>query len=190
MKKRPVKYLFFGFLNVAYIEKNMNPKTTQAYNRLKGLLHGVFLDRRVNRNEIMELRDWCYANEELATDGPFKDFFHEIKAILDTNVVTAEEILDMNVILTKYRKHFVPKDQAVADINFLRGICYGILADGEINKHEVYMLKTWLEENAHLCMDAPYKDFYDIISKVLEDGKVDYEESKTLEKLFKDFLNP
>lgn len=168
----------------------MNPKTTQAYNRLKGLLHGVFLDRRVNRNEIMELKDWCYAHEELASnDGPFKDFFHEIKAILDTNVVTAEEVLDMNVILTKYRKHFIPKDQAVADINFLRGICYGILADGEINKHEVYMLKAWLQDNEHLCVASPFKEFYEIITKVLEDGKVDNDEAKALEKLFKDFLS-
>lgn len=167
----------------------MNSKTTQAYNRLKGLLHGVFLDRRVNRNEIMELKDWCFAHEELATDGPFKGFYTEIKSILDTGVVTSEEILDLNVILTKYRKHFIPKDQATADINFLRGICYGILADGEINRHEIYMLKTWLTENEHLCVDAPYKDFYAIITKVLEDGKVDKEETKALEKLFKDFLN-
>ncbi|MHA7128183.1 hypothetical protein [Algoriphagus namhaensis] len=167
----------------------MNPKTTQAYNRLKGLLHGVFLDRRVNRNEIMELRDWCYAHEELATDGPFKDFFHEIKAILDTGVVTAEEILDMNVILTNYRKHFIPVDQATADINFLKGICYGMLADGEINKHEAYMLKTWLLENEHLCNERPYKDFYDIITSVLEDNHLDHEEAKMLKKLFTDFLN-
>ncbi|MDN3203308.1 hypothetical protein [Algoriphagus sediminis] len=167
----------------------MNPKTTQAYNRLKGLLHGVFLDRHVNRNEIMELKDWCYAHEELATDGPFKDFFYEIKAILDTGVVTAEEILDMNVILTDYRKHFIPKDQAIADINFLKGICYGILADGEINKHEVYMLKTWLKENEHLCTEPPYKNFYIIITKVLEDNKVDQEEAKMLKQLFSDFLS-
>ncbi len=166
----------------------MNPNTTQAYNKLKGLLHGVFLDRKVSRHEIMELKDWLLNHEDLATEDPFKAFFLEIKAIIDPGVVTAEEILDMNVILSNYRKHFIPKDQAAADINFLKGICYGILADGEVNKHEVYMLKTWLKDNEHLCTDPPYSDFFDIITKVLEDNVVDYEEQKMLKKLFSDFL--
>lgn len=148
----------------------------------------VFLDGRVTREEILQLKGWCNHYEHLAKEKPFSDFFSEIKRILQDGVVTAEEILDMKVILSKYRKFFINPDTKIADLNFLQGICYGIIADGEVNKHEVYMLKNWLEENEHLSKEEPFSKFHKIITRVLEDGKVDHKESKELKELFTRFL--
>lgn len=166
----------------------MDPIKQEAFNNLNGMIHGVFLDGKVTREEILQLKGWCNHYEHLASEQPFSDLFAEIKSILDDGVVTAEEILDMKVILSKYRKQFRSKDDNAADLHFLQGICYGIIADGEVNKHEVYMLKKWLEENDHLSEDEPYSSFHKIILKVLEDGKVDNEESNQLKSLFTRFL--
>lgn len=166
----------------------MNPNTQEAFENFKGMIHGVFLDGRVTREEILQLKGWCNHYEHLSSEKPFSDFFSEIKSILQDGVVTAEEILDMKVILSKYRKYFINPDAKNADLHFLQGICYGIIADGEVNKHEVYMLKNWLEENEHLSNEEPYKKFHKIILRVLEDGKVDNEESKELQELFTKFL--
>ncbi|MCH6199448.1 hypothetical protein MMU07_07660 [Aquiflexum sp. LQ15W] len=163
-------------------------KTQKPFNHLKGIIHGISSDGRITRGEFTEMKLWCQAHQGLCEESPFKEFFTEVKAILDGGMMTAEEIMELKSILKKYESELSVSESKEAKIHFLQGICYGILADAEINKYEVTVLKKWLEENNTVLGLSPFKEMYALLSRVMEDGKVDIEEEKELKKYFLEVL--
>jgi hypothetical protein len=163
-------------------------KTQKPFNHLKGILHGISSDGRITRGEFTELKLWCQAHEGLCEASPFKEFFAEVKEILDGGTMTAEEIFELKNILKKYETELSVSGSLEAKINFLQGICYGILGNEEINKYEVTVLKKWLEENSAVLGKSPFKEMHALLTKVMDDGKVDIEEEKELKRYFEELL--
>jgi len=163
-------------------------KTQKPFNHLKGIIHGISSDGRITRGEFNEMKLWCQAHEGLCEESPFKEFYTEVKEILNGGTMTAEEIFELKTITEKYESELSISESTEAKIQFLQGICYGILADGEINKYEVQVLKKWLEENATVLERSPFKEMHTLLIAIMDDGKVDIGEEKNLKKYFLEVL--
>jgi hypothetical protein len=163
-------------------------KTQKPFNHLKGIIHGISSDGRITRGEFAEMKLWCQAHEGLCEKSPFKEFFEEVKAILDGGTMTAEEIFELKGVLGKYEAELSVSESIEAKIHFLQGICYGILSDEQINKYEVIVLKKWLEENNSVLDRSPFKEMHALLTGVMEDGQVDISEEKELKAYFLDVL--
>ncbi|MFD2202697.1 hypothetical protein [Shivajiella indica] len=163
-------------------------KTQKPFNHFKGIIFGISSDGRITRGQFQEMKLWCQAHEGLCQQSPFKEFFEEIKSILDGGTMTSEEIDELKSILKKYKSQLSVPETVEARIQMLQGICYGILADEQINKYEIYVLKKWLEENTTMLSLSPFKEMYAILTDVMDDGQVDIKEEKELKKYFSEIL--
>jgi hypothetical protein len=163
-------------------------KTQKPFNHFKGIIHGISSDGRISRGQFEEMKLWCQAHGGLCNQSPFKEFFEEIKSILDGGIMTSEEIDEMKTIINKYESQLSVSETVEARIQMLQGICYGILADEQINKYEIYVLKKWLEENNTMLGLSPFKEMHALLTDVMEDGQVDIIEEKELKKYFLEIL--
>ncbi|WP_373521501.1 hypothetical protein [Aquiflexum sp.] len=163
-------------------------KTQKPFNHFKGIIHGISSDGRITRGQFEEMKLWCQAHKGLCQESPFKEFFEEIKSILDGGTMTSEEIDEMKTILKKYESQLSISETVESRIQMLQGICYGILADEQINKYEIYVLKKWLEENNSMLSLSPFKEMHAILTVVMDDGQVDIKEEKELKKRFLEIL--
>lgn len=159
-------------------------KTQKPFNHLKGIIHGISSDGKITRGQFQELKLWCQAHEALCEESPFKEFFEEIKSILDGGKMTSEEIDEMKTILKKYESQLSVSESVEERIQVLQGICYGILADEQVNKYEIYALKKWLEENNTMLGISPFKEMHALLTEVMDDSQVDIKEEKELKKYF------
>jgi hypothetical protein len=170
------------------MDNNFLTQTQVAFHNLNGLVNGIAIDGRITRSEYEVLKAWCQTHEGLCSAEPFSSFFAEIATKVQTGTIGSEEIFELKEILENYAPKFKEKDKTKADLHFLQGICYGIMADGDINKYELEMLKKWLDENSHLRETYPFKEIAEVVGKVIADGKIDPEEYKFLVTYFKEFL--
>ncbi|MFC5624289.1 hypothetical protein [Algoriphagus winogradskyi] len=170
------------------MENNFLTQTQVAFHNLNGLVNGIAMDGRITRNEYEALKAWCQTHEGLCTQEPFDSFYKEISAKVRIGTVGAEEIYELKEILEKHAPNFEETDKTKADLHFLQGVCYGIMADGDINKYEIEMLKKWMDENDHLSASYPFNEIHEVVENAIEKGKIDSEEYKDLVKYFKEFL--
>ncbi|MFT6893733.1 MAG: hypothetical protein ACI8YP_000990 [Algoriphagus sp.] len=59
------------------------------------------------------------------------------------------------------------------------------MADDEINKYELDMLKGWLKHEISLITKEPFKGTLELITKVMSNNQVSNEEYKELKAYFK-----
>lgn len=170
------------------METNFLTQTQIAFHNLNGLVNGIAMDGRITRNECEALKAWCHTHEGLCSQEPFNSLFEEIASKVKTGNIGSEEIFELKEILNKYGSKFEEKDKTKADLHFLQGVCYGIMADGDINKYEIEMLKKWMDENSHLKETYPFQKIYDVVADAIGKGKIDSDEYKELVKYFKEFL--
>ncbi len=166
--------------------KNMeaSDQLEKPFNHLKGMIFGIGSDGVINRSEFNEMKLWCQAHQGLCEIEPFGNFFSKIKSILDQGVLSAEEIFEMNQIIKKYQPTLSPDATEEAELHFFQGICYGILADGEINKYELDMLKSWLSNKVSLSKKEPFKGMLELVNKVMENNQVSDAEHLELKAYF------
>ncbi|RAI88450.1 TerB family tellurite resistance protein [Algoriphagus yeomjeoni] len=170
------------------METNFLTQTQVAFHNLNGLVNGIAIDGRITRNEYEALKAWCHTHEGLCSQEPFNSFFEEISTKVKTGNVGSEEIYELKEILKKHALNFEEKDKTKADLHFLQGVCYGIMADGDINKYEIEMLKKWMDENNQLSETYPFNEIYEVVATAISKGKIDSEEYKELVKYFKEFM--
>jgi len=159
----------------------------KAFNLLKGIVEGIYIDKKINEAEIQELDNWCIEYEHLSHLNPFDDLVVNIQMIINDNVVDIEEIEGMKWLCDKFSEGISYYDVFTSDLQILQGICHGIIADGKIKDEEVTNLKKWLDENEHLNSFYPYDEIYSLLLDVLEDNKIDEIERKLLLKYFSEF---
>jgi len=63
-----------------------------------------------------------------------------------------------------------------------------VIADGDINKYELEMLKKWMDENEQLKETYSFKEIFKVVVNAISKGKIDSDEYKFLLKHFKEFL--
>jgi predicted DNA-binding protein YlxM (UPF0122 family) len=98
--------------------------------------------------------------------------------------MTSEEIFEMNQLIKKYQPLLSPDQSPDAELHFLQGICYGILADDDINKYELDKLKSWLKNDISLTEKEPFKGMLELVTKVMQNNHVSNEEYKALKAYF------
>ena len=64
--------------------------------------------------------------------------------------------------------------------NELVGLCRGLLADGHVDLGEAVFLKDWIERNAQFVGDYPFREIYALLADILQDGRIDADESADL----------
>lgn len=170
------------------MENNFLTQTQVAFHNLNGLVNGIAIDGRITRSEYEVLKAWCQTHQGLCDEEPFSTFFKEISAKIKTGTFGSEEIVELKEILEKHALNFQEDDKVKADLHFLQGVCYGIMADGDINKYEIEMLKKWMDENEHLSATYPFNEIYEVVEEVIKAGKIETEEYKSLVKYFKEFM--
>lgn len=152
--------------------------------QLAGLIYGISLDGVVSQNELHALKSWCHEHEPLCEMSAFKKLHSEVKPIIDDGRVNSEEIQELKQIINNFLEETGAKHEVEPNLYFLNGIFKGILASGDINTYEIYKLNQWLEQNDQLKNSAPFDELFALIAEVLEDKKVDDEESVRLKTLF------
>lgn len=170
------------------MKNNFLTQTQVAFHNLNGLVNGISVDGRITISEYEALKAWCQTHQGLRSGEPFSTFYDEILSKVKAGAFGAEEIYELKEILGKHAQNFAEKDKTKADLHFLQGVCYGIMADGDINNYEIEMLKKWMDENKHLSTTYPFNEISEVVKKVLEDGKIDEEEYRFLVRYFKEFL--
>ncbi len=163
-------------------------KTQKPFNHLKGIIHGISGDGIISRAEFNEIKLWCQAHEGLCEESPFREFFEEVKIILEGGTMTSEEIWELKKIIDEHEFNLSKPDSKEAKLEFLQGVCYGILADEQINKYEVDVLRNWLNENEELLDKSPFKEMQKLLDKVMSNGRVDPNEEKELRSCFKQVI--
>jgi hypothetical protein len=166
------------------MENPTNLETKKAALQLAGLIYGVSLDGVIDRNEFHALKSWCAEFEPLCEQQGFQQLHSKINPIIQDGKVNAEEIEDIKVIINEFLDDLGARKGVAANLYFLNGIFKGILASGVVNTYEMYKLNQWLEKNDHLKTSAPFDEVFSLIQEVLEDKKVDNEESVKLKAYF------
>jgi hypothetical protein len=170
------------------MEENITIKTQVAFHNLNGLINGIAMDGRITKGEFDAIKSWCQTHEELIVEDSFKSLHNKVIEKIADGVLGTEEIIEIKEILDSFAPKFEEKDKTKADLHFLQGLCYGIMADGDINKYELNLLQKWLSDNSHLSDTYPFNEITGVVKKVVEIGKLGNEEYKYLVKYFKEFL--
>lgn len=175
-------------------EKELNIITSRAradkaISSLKGILIGINLDKKVNKEEINELQKWASSHKGLINRNPFKEFMTIIEETVSNNIPVTETIEDLFWLCQKYENDNFYYNGVTSDLQILHGICHGILADGVIDQKEIYELQKWLEENTHLSTYYPYDEIRSLILSIVSDGKVEEEEKLVLKAYLNQFVN-
>ncbi len=168
---------------------NINPKITKAFNHFKGIIHAIGSDGVVTRNEYNDLKLWCKAHEGICTDPPFNLFYEEVKTIIDTGIMTSEELQDMIGIMQRFETKFQIGDESNSHLHYLQGLCYGILADDQINKYELELLQKWLENNGHYLEKPQFKSLYGMLLQMSDIDTLNPEQHKIMRISLTEIVN-
>lgn len=164
-------------------------RADKAIFTLKGILLGINLDGEVTPEEVNELSKWAIEHNFLINKNPFNEFMSLIIEATNNNIPTKEAIQDLYWLSQKYEADTYYFNGLTSDLQLLQGICHGILADGILNDTEIRNLNTWLKSNRHLKSYYPYDEIRLLLSRIMEDKKIDDEERLLLKALLSQFVN-
>ncbi len=114
-----------------------------------------------------------------------------------------DDIKDKQVIFSKLHHHkkFKDDDGQPLNNNFngeanktkalfnLKGILQGVVADSQLNQHELLFLDNWLKNQGDLQDDGDVVDLLDLISDILEDKVITEDELIELNLLINDVVH-
>jgi len=145
--------------------------------RLKGLLIGISIDKKINDSEISNLYQWIMENEYLHYREPFKSTILLLNKILADGVITEDELNELYDWCQYYSgKCHIPEEYATRAIRMLHGAVHGIAIDGNVTDQEIINFKAWLEDYKTFKDIWPFCDFITLVDYILEDGKITAQE--------------
>lgn len=160
----------------------------KAFKTLEGILTGISLDNKIEKEEINELRQWCGAHIGLIDRPPFNEAIPMILTIIEDNEVDEDELNDLLWFSKSLSGKSIYYDVITSDIQILHGILHGILSDNVITKSEIEELKTWMNDNKQLIGTFPYDEIIALVDYVLQDNRLDKSEVDLLKVFFSDFI--
>ncbi|MFC3414962.1 hypothetical protein [Algoriphagus hitonicola] len=155
---------------------------------LAGLIYGISLDGHVNKNEFDKLKTWCENHEHLCEQEEFKVLHEQVNPIIQSGIVTNEEIADLKDILNDFLKKTGAHEDEKLNLFFLHGLFEGILASGEVNTYEVFKLNQWIQKNEHLKDQKPFDELHQMIGQVLKNHRISNEDGVKLKSFFSDLM--
>ncbi len=113
-------------------------------NILKGILSGISIDEEIGQKEIDELSNWCSLLGEYSDKTPFNELLPIISDALSDNILTPEEIEDINWVIDNFisKKRNNYYDPITHGLQNLQGLLHGIFADNYITDDEIKLLKN------------------------------------------------
>lgn len=125
---------------------------------LEGLLLGIRADGRVDGDELALLVRWVDAAEPFATRPPFTELVQVVRAVVQSGVMTSEQIDDLLFVTGKLTRTDSNSEAIRGGLQQLHGVLAAITADGAIDGSEVTALRRWIDEWSHLKGFAPYDE--------------------------------
>ena len=143
---------------------------------LKGVLHGVVADQKLNEVEVCFLKFWV---KKYHDDHPV--LLDLVSNALNDSVFTEQEIYELNEYIdedTHFHRSILSQSEIM--LNELIGILGGISADNIINEKETTFLKQWFEDNETVCQVWPLSEIRDRVMDVLINKNSDEEAGEEL----------
>jgi len=161
----------------------------KSINTLLGILEGVTLDQIVSTREKESIREWLEENRELQGLHPYNEITPLLQEVMAAGIVSLNQKEDLcwmckNLLSSEYY------DGVTADMQRLQGLLAGIIADGIITVPELRGLAKWQEFNSQLARCWPYDEITSLITKILQDGKIDAEEHALFSRFISEFVSP
>lgn len=160
---------------------NFSRNRDKAAYALRGILHGVIADEKLNDMELLFLDTWMRSQENLNSDGDVIDLLDIIGDILKDGYITKQELDELKELIADIIEYGQQSSNEIEDsINELLGLLMGISADGVIKDSEFLHLDKWLSNNSHISEVWPANILVKRIEEIKEDGVIDEEEKKDL----------
>jgi hypothetical protein len=163
-------------------------KLDLAIHTLEGLIRGITIDSEINEQELEMLNDWISDHILLKKRHPFNELIPKLSQVIEDRSIDEQEISNIMGLCKRFKTDNIYYNKITSDLQRLRGILIGIVADGMINKEELVNLQEWLGEHQSLKTCWPYDEVFSLVMGVLKDGKIDPNEHKILLELFDEFI--
>ena len=154
-----------------------------------GVVRGFSIDNVINQNEIEYIKSWKKNNIQYSNHKEIANIIKVIDAILNDNIITLEEIAQLQKCMKEYLDAMSTSPVTLAT-QILDGILKGITIDGKISEDECKNLRQWLYDNIYLSDHFPFNKAIEIVDKVLEDSIITEDESEYLTSVIKSMLDP
>jgi NAD-dependent DNA ligase len=172
-----------------YRQYTKKQEIEKAWHSLDGILKGINIDNKINKTEIVQLKQWCTDYYNFINRPPLNEVINLIFSIVEDNVITSEEYEDLIWVchnLSTSNKYY---DLITTEIQRLQGILHGIMADGIITKDELEGLQNWINDNSFMIGTYPYDKIDSLLKDILQDGVVSKKEQEILKVYFSQFVD-
>lgn len=148
---------------------------------LYGILEGIYCDISLNQDEVLFLDTWLLEQSELSglSDQSY-NIFSQAKLLTDTYLsyhnksdsqftdefLTHLENLQEEILKYADDSIYNTYDDHQILINYLQGLCKGLIADGIIGNQEVICLSEWLSDHSNLENEPLINEFYNEIVSI------------------------
>lgn len=142
----------------------------KSLNLLRGMLAGAACDGEITNKELIEIAGWCNAQLSLYDLDSFFPLHPIERKLIDTGYINQS---DKETLISGYmnpstiRKRF---DEQTSKLQFLTGLCYGMISDTKLTVFEIQALNDWLFSNEDLNGSFLYDNLLILVSKALEAG--------------------
>jgi DNA polymerase III epsilon subunit-like protein len=158
----------------------------RSINLLLGLFEGVVADCILSRMEINFLERWLDDHADVRESHPYNELIPCLAAAVFAGKLTGEEKANLTWLCEQMRQTAYC-DRTTADMQRLKGMLEGIVADHVITIDEIKGLRDWLEDHQELKTCWPYDEVDSLVTEVLRDGKIDEAEHRLLQEYFTGF---
>ncbi|HKE94536.1 MAG TPA: BRCT domain-containing protein [Povalibacter sp.] len=160
----------------------------RSINSLLGLIEGITADRILNRMEVNFLEQWLSDHENVCGSHPYNELVPCLAAAVHSGKLSMEEKSNLTWLCEQLRQtaYF---DKTSADMQRLKGMLDGIVANRVITGAELDGLRHWLEDHRELRTCWPYDEVDSLVTEVLRDQKIDAAELRHLQEYFAGFVN-
>lgn len=170
-----------------YLKFTGRARLEKSINSLLGIIEGIAIDHEINSQELDFLDIWLESHRSLREKHPFNEIIPAIEHSLADRFLSEEEHQDLlwlcrRLISNEFFNH------VTADLQRLHAVVGGIVADTSISAEELRGLGDWIDEHEHLRGCWPYDEIGSLVTTVLADKKIDYEEHEMLFRYFSEFV--
>lgn len=160
----------------------------KSINALLGIIEGVAIDGVIKKAEMTYLHGWIRDHEEVRDRHPYTELMPILGAALNEGILTKEERADITWLCERLTSD-EHRNYISADLQRLRAILNGILADREISEAELQGLSEWLNDHTHLATCWPYDEVGSLVTCTLADKRMDATRHAAMLHLFAEYAN-
>lgn len=160
----------------------------RATHLLEGIIQGISLDHEVNDGEVAALTQWLDLHSNLLERYPFSEIRELLRDVLRDQVVEEHERQDLLDWCQTFNDNSNAANVAITQATRrLHGVLAGIAMDRTVSVDELRDLQDWLRDHERFRREYPFAETWDLIGRVLSDGRISAEEHNELMSFCRDF---